>query len=388
MNDNAALNRGEVPAKTWTSPRASLSLLDAAVMGPLRHAPGRTFLAVLAIALGVALGFAVYLINRVAADEVQGASRSLFGLADLAVQSPGAGFDENLYPVLARVPGVEAASPVIDMRVRLPGRDRSLQIIGIDPFRAARMQPALAAATSAGGNRDGQGLLQENAVWLSPAAAQMLELQVGDELVAQVALDRVTFRVAGLLPPGAYRQPVGMLDIATAQWRLQRLGRIDRVDLRLSRDANPATVRKAIAAMLPPGVQVVTPGEATDDAVRLTRAYRLNLTALALVALFTGAFLVYATQSLAVARRRREIALLHAMGFTVREQLFAALLSGTIVGVLGAALGVVLGALVAQAGLAAFGADLGAGYFRNVAPQLDIRAIEYGAFFFSARLRR
>jgi protein TonB len=61
-------------------------------------------------------------------------------------------------------------------------------------------------------------------------------------------------------------------------------------------------------------VQVVTPGEATDDAVRLTRAYRSNLTALALVALFTGAFLVFATQSLAVARRRREIALLHAMG--------------------------------------------------------------------------
>ena len=194
-------------------------------------------------------------------------------------------------------------------------------------------------------------------------------------------MDRVSLRVAGLLPPGAYRQPVAMIDIATAQWRLQRLGRIDRVDLRLSPDANPATVRKAIAAMLPPGVQVVTPGEATDDAVRLTRAYRSNLTALALVALFTGAFLVYATQSLAVARRRREIALLHAMGLTVREQLFAALLSGTIVGVLGAALGIVLGALVARAGLAAFGADLGAGYFRGAAPQLDIGVVEYAVFF-------
>ena len=66
--------------------RARLSLLDAAAFGPLRQAPGRTLLAVLAIALGVALGFAVYLINRVAADEVQGASRSLFGLADLSVQ--------------------------------------------------------------------------------------------------------------------------------------------------------------------------------------------------------------------------------------------------------------------------------------------------------------
>ena len=84
--------------------RARLSLLDAAAFGPLRQAPGRTLLAVLAIALGVALGFSVYLINRVAADEVQGASRSLFGLADFAVQSPGAGFDEALFPRLTACP--------------------------------------------------------------------------------------------------------------------------------------------------------------------------------------------------------------------------------------------------------------------------------------------
>ena len=134
--------------------------------------------------------------------------------------------------------------------------------------------------------------------------------------------------------------------------------------------------------MLPPGVQVVTPGEASDDAVRLTRAYRSNLTALALVALFTGAFLVYATQSLAVARRRREIALLHAMGLTVREQL------GGVAAVRHVrrrarrcAWALFLGALVARAGLAAFGADLGAGYFRGVAPQLDVRLVEYLAFF-------
>jgi putative ABC transport system permease protein len=230
-------------------------------------------------------------------------------------------------------------------------------------------------------NRKGQGLLAENSIWLSPAAAQSLELEVGDDLDVQIALDRVRFRVAGVLPPGAYRQPVGLLDIGEAQWRLRRLGRLDRVDLRLQPQADRAVVRAAIEDLLPPGVQVVTPGEAGDDAVRLTRAYRSNLTALALVALFTGAFLVYATQSLAVARRRREIALLHAMGMTVREQLAASLLSGTFVGALGAAVGIFLGSLVARAGLTAFGADLGAGYFRGVAPQLEVRLIEYLAFF-------
>ena len=105
---------------------ARRALLDAAAIGPLRQAPGRTVLAVLAIALGVALGFSVYLINRVAADEVQLASRSLFGMADLAVQAPGLGFDEALYPQLAAIPGVAVASPVVEAQARLPGRDFSL----------------------------------------------------------------------------------------------------------------------------------------------------------------------------------------------------------------------------------------------------------------------
>jgi putative ABC transport system permease protein len=357
---------------------ARRALLEAAALGPLRQAPGRTVLAIVAIALGVALGFSVYLINRVAADEVQLASRSLFGMADLSVKAPGLGFDEALYPRLAAVPGIAVASPVVEAQARLPGRERTLKLVGIDPFRAARLQPGLAAAGATASQ--GEGLLAEDAVWLSPAAAQAFDLAVGDSFEVQVALDTVRLRVAGLLPAGEYRQPLGMLDIATAQWRLDRLGRLDRVDLRLVPGADPLAVQDALRALLPPGVRLTTPGEASDDAVRLSLAYRSNLTALALVALFTGAFLVYATQSLAVARRRREIALLHAMGMTVREQLAAALLSGGLVGVVGAALGVALGIVIARAGLAAFGADLGAGYFRGIAPQLTVHPVETLAF--------
>jgi putative ABC transport system permease protein len=373
-----------MPAGTAAPPASGMSfgarraLLDAAAFGPLRQAPGRTLLAVVAIALGVALGFSVYLINRVAADEVQLASRALFGMADLSVKAPGGGFDEALYPRLAAVPGVAEASPVVEAQARLPGRDRTLKLVGIDPFRAAALQPALATA-AAGAGQDAT-LLSEDAVWLSPSAAEALELAVGDRFEVQVALDPVSLRVAGLLPAGEYRQPLGMLDIATAQWRLDRLGRLDRVDLRLAPGADPLAVQDAIRALLPPGVRLTTPGEASDDAVRLSRAYRSNLTALALVALFTGAFLVYATQSLAVARRRREIALLHAMGMTVREQLAASLLSGALVGVAGAALGVALGIVVARAGLAAFGADLGAGYFRGIAPSLVVHPLEVLVF--------
>ena len=359
------------------SPRRQL--LDAACLGALRQAPGRALVAVLAIALGVALGFAVYLVNRVAAGEVQQAARSLFGLADLSVRAAGPGLDEALYPQLARLPGIAVASPVVEVQARLPGRARSLQLIGIDPFRVAQLQVPLTGMGPTASR--GTDRLAENAVWLSPAAAEALELAVGDELTVQVGLEARGLRVAGVLPAGVFRQPLGMLDIAEAQWRFGRLGRLDRIDLRLVPGADVAAATAAITALLPPGAKLVTPGEAGDDALRLSRAYRSNLTALALVALFTGAFLVYSTQALSVARRRREIAFLHALGMTMREQLAATLLAGAIVGVAGAAIGVALGYVAARAGLASFGADLGAGYFRGLAPELELRPLECLAFF-------
>ena len=242
----AARLKSHAPAMTFGARRA---LLEAAAFGPLRQAPGRTLLAIVAIALGVALGFSVYLINRVAADEVQLASRSLFGMADLSVQAPGLGFDEVLYPQIAAIPGVAVVSPVVEAQARLPGRDRSLKLVGIDPFRVAKLQPALASAGATASQ--GDGLLAEDAVWLSPAAAQLFGLAVGDTLEVQVALDTVTLRVVGLLPAGEYRQPLGMLDIGTAQWRLDRLGRLDRVDLRLAPGADAEQVQSAIRALVP-----------------------------------------------------------------------------------------------------------------------------------------
>ena len=128
-----------VPWRLW---------LDATVLGPLRQAPGRALVAVVAIALGVALGLAVHLINRVAADEVQRATRSLFGVADLAVQGSGTGFSEELYPRLARLPGVAVASPVIDVRARLPGRTQTLQLLGVDAFRVREIQAPLSSPRS------------------------------------------------------------------------------------------------------------------------------------------------------------------------------------------------------------------------------------------------
>ena len=354
-------------------------VLDAAVLGPLRHAPGRTALAIAAIALGVALGFSIFLINRVAADEVSVAARSLFGLADLAVESAGAGFDEALYPVVARMPGIKVASPVVQVEARLVGQRGTLTLLGMDVFRSRQLQPAFVGMSGSGaGNDDVKA--QGEPVVLSASAARSLKLAAGDRLRVQVGLQPQEFVVAGVLPAAALGDRAGVIDIATAQWRFDRLGRLSRLNLRLADGASADQLRQALVQTLPAGVRVFTPEEAANDATRLSRAYRSNLTALALVALFTGGFFVYSTQSLAALRRRREFALLHALGVTRTGQALLTLLGAAIIGVSGALLGIAAGFAMARFGVSVLGADLGAGLFRGGVPVLQLHFGEAAAF--------
>lgn len=357
---------------------AAWPLIDAALAGPLRRSPGRNALLALAIALGVALGFAIYLINRSAADEVSLAARSLYGLADLSIES-AAGLDENLYPRIAAVPGVAVASPVVEVEGKLANRRAALTLLGVDAFRSRQLQASLAAL--AGTMSAGTAAFDPQAIFLSASAARDLQLATGDVLEIQVGEKKEQLRVAGVLPQAGMEDRAGVLDIAAAQWKFGQLGKLSRINVRLTSGASPAQVRADIAALLPPEARVTTPGEASNEALRLSRAYRSNLTALALVALFTGGFFVYSTQSLATLRRRREFAVLHALGVTRGQQLALVLAGAAIIGTCGALLGIVLGIAAARLGLGAIGSDLGAGYFRGLAAELEVHGGEIAAFW-------
>ena len=80
---------------------------------------GRQLLSLLAIALGVAMGYAIQLINTVAVAEMTQAAQAMSGEADLVLRGASEGFDETLYPLLAKRPEVALASPVVEFEFRL-----------------------------------------------------------------------------------------------------------------------------------------------------------------------------------------------------------------------------------------------------------------------------
>ena len=134
-----------------------------------------TALSLLAIALGVALGLAVQLIHAAALDEFGRGMRLLAGNADLQLVGPRDGFDEAVFAQLAARAEVAVASPVLEVEARLPGRDDSLRILGVDLFRVLRVQPGLLPLAERAATDDGRfAALQPDNVFLTDDARARL----------------------------------------------------------------------------------------------------------------------------------------------------------------------------------------------------------------------
>ncbi len=345
------------------------------LVGEWRAHPGRLVIGVLAIAVGVALGFAVHLVNRTALASFDRAVRSVNGGADLQVHSATpAGFAEGLYPRIARIEGVTAASPVVELTassgaVTIAASANRLTLLGLDVLRAISVTPSLIGMPVSGGPGRAAGF-EPDSIFVSRAALKAMGKGVGDTVTITAAGQSRRFTIAGVMAGAGDDQALAVIDIADAQWRFGQLGRLQRVDLRLAEGADRAAVMQRISAILPADAELGSPASAAQRSDSLSRAYRVNLEMLAMVALLTGGFLVYSAQSLSVARRRQQFALLRVLGLQRGALTTQVVVEGALLGIAGAALGILLGFGLADAAVTLLGGDLGGGYFREGSAQL------------------
>lgn len=334
-----------------------------------RHHPWRTAAAILAVMLGVALALAVQLINASALSEFSGAVSAVNGRPDLELRARSGSLDDAWLERIATHPSVQTASPILEVPTAARTADttsgRPVRLLGVDALSVAAVSPALMPRIEGGDRLD---LFAADAVFLNPTARQ--QLGTGTTLEVQSGLRWHRLRVAGTVAaPGP---PLLVMDIAAAQELADRVGELSRIDLRLragaSVDALPADLH------LPAHWLAQRPEDGNERASNLSRAYRVNLSVLALVALFTGAFLVFSVMALSVARRQQQLALLGVLGLSGQDRLRLVLTESALLGLLGSALGVALGTGLAALALRLLGGDLGGGYFDGVSPRLQWHA--------------
>ena len=330
-----------------------------------RHHPWRHAVALLAVALGVALAYSVHLINSSALGEFSAAVRSANGEPDVSLRGQRDGLDDAWLERLEADAAVSAASPVLEVDTvarDAQGRHLALRVLGLDALRLPALAPSLLPQPAAGQHR--LALLDPHRIFLNASARQRLGVADGQALDIQAGQAWRTVTVAGQVAAGG--TPLGVMDIAGAQAAFGMTGRVSRIDVRLV----PGTDRRALLQRLPlpPGVLAVGADDAEQRVSRLSRAYRVNLTVLALVALFVGAFLVYSVVALSVAQRTPQLALLGVLGLSAPQRRALVLVECAVVGAAGSALGLALGAAMATLALRFLAGDLGGGYFPGIAP--------------------
>lgn len=324
----------------------------------LRH-PVQFALMTLGIALGVAVMVGIDLANASAERAFDLSASAVTGRATHAIVASGGGVDEALYVRLRTDPqwrGQFESAPTVRAFVVSPQLGEiPFTLLGIDPFAEAPFRSYLG----------GQGfdiltiaplLTQPGAVLLSAPTAERYGLtpctnELNDSCRLDLSINGGTrpAYLAGLLEPSddLARRALDTLiltDIATAQSLTGTAGKLTQIDLILPENFDTAELTSA----LPAGNLLVASATRNDQVNIMTAAFRVNLTALSLLALVVGIFLIYNTMTFSIVQRRALFGTLRSLGYT-REQVFGMVLGeAALVGALGAGIGLGLGILLGQ----------------------------------------
>jgi len=338
----------------------ALSPLLRVARGHSRRRPLQSALLIIGVALGVAVVVSIDLANRSALTAFEISIEAITGRATHQVVGGAEGLDAETYRRLRIEAGQRASAPVVEGLIRLPALDgASFTLMGVDPFAEPPFRDFLGAADSGLPESVLADLLvRPGAVVLGADVAAEAGLVAGDALRIEVAGRQREAHVVALLEPAdrlGRRALEGLVlaDIATAQELLGKVGRLDHIDLRLPSEPAELEARLTeLAAFLPPGAELMPAGEQQATARSMTEAFRLNLTALSLLALLVGMFLIFNTVRFSVVQRRATLATLRSLGVT-RAEIFAMILvETTVLAAIGSALGLLLGVLLGRAAVA------------------------------------
>jgi putative ABC transport system permease protein len=339
------------------------SLFRALVLGPLRSNALRALVTLVAVALGVAIGLAIDLANATAVASFASSVNVISNHVNLQVLGVGRGFDERAILRVQDIPGVTSAGPAIEDALTIgavprdPFSGEILRVLGVDLLRPLP-GAARAAAASPGGvapaNADPSVVVSGHGAFVSARIAERFGWKQGAAVRALAGDHEVTLRVADVIPRGTsgIDSSVVFVDIATAQELFGKLGLLDRIDLEVEPSRLDA-VQKQVAAVIPPGARAIRPKVRTDEISRMLQSFRLNLSALAYVALLVGMYLIYNTVAISVVQRRPEVGTVRALGATRGAVFRTFVAEGALVGVLGSLLGLGVGALLATLSVSA-----------------------------------
>ena len=352
--------------------RTSPLLLRAGLRYQLRH-PWQLLLALLGIAMGVAVVLAVDLANTAAKASFALSAQQIRGAATHRILAPAGEVPDALYSRLLTSPGHPPMAPIITANVAVAGKDERFRLIGLDLFAEGEFRDQLPQLIR-GATDLAAWLTEPDALAISRSAAAHLGAATGQtvDVLFQNRTHRLRVQAIGDESNLASRDLL-VVDIATAQVITGLQGQLSHIDLVLDGDT-----QSWLEARLPRGVQLVEIASQINDTAGLSAAFELNLTAMSLLALLVGVFLIFNAISFSIVQRRNLLGRLRALGVSDREIYRLILLEAAVLAIAGTALGTLLGIWLGQSLTGIVAATISELYY-----QVSTDAMAWSAFSFA-----
>jgi putative ABC transport system permease protein len=329
-------------------------LWAASIRHLLRH-PAQLVLALVGLSVGVGTIIAVDIATASSGRAFKLSMQAVNGAATHEIVGGPQGIDEQLYVDL-RTRGTggpqPALAPVVDGYVSIG--ERTMQLVGIDPFASAELDSKRAGALQPGTlmpavSDPTKWFTQPGAVVMAADTARQLgiaingkfDLDVGGKIRSAVLIGTIPGDQAGY-------DALVLTDIAQAQEWLDLAGHVSRIEVRVAEGAAGNISAARLSARLPAGVRLDKAQGRAQQGIDMTAAFTTNLQAMSMLALLVSTLLIYGAISFAVVQRRRIIGILRALGAT-RGDVFAIVLTeAAVLGVVGAGLGLLVGSVIGR----------------------------------------
>ena len=309
--------------------------------------PGRSILTILSIVIGVATVVAVAIASGTTQQAFDNLYQTVAGHADLEITAAGGGsFDQAVADVIAKIPGVKTAAPIIQRPIVMYFQHKRVKLysLGVDPDRDQDIHDYVVT--------EGKSLTEGKGILLDAAFAKSMGIRPSDQIKLLTRRGLIKAQVAGLFSSRGTavtgQGAVMFMQLRAAQYASKMPDKVGSIQVVIAPEASEASVKDEIIKRLPEGLVVGRPVARSDVAQAAAVSTNQGLNMARSFSLLVATFIITNTFLISVTQRRRQIGIMRAIGAT-RTQI-AKLLYGEalMMGVLGTCLGWTVGVVCAH----------------------------------------
>ena len=323
--------------------------------------PQRTLLTAVGIVLGVGIVFGVLTLSNTMSSTFSTLFSKAYGAADLTITAAGGSgtFSEEVAKKVRSEPGVSSVAPRLSLPASIIGRGKQENgLPNVGSMRLFGVEPKSASLATGFGLVKGRYPKSGKELTLDQGTAESAGLKPGDNVTVGTPGGPEKLKLVGLLriPGGSFGGiAFGMTPLPYAQKAFDEPGKISGLAVGAKNEGEVAGLKKTLNRDLDKGLHAERSSTRTSQVNQQFQGFRIALLFFAGTSLFVGAFLVFNALSMTVLERTRELGMLRALGSTRAMIARSVVIEAVILGVVGSAVGVLLGYAMARGLVYLFG---------------------------------